>query len=387
MTTSRPRPGGWSLAETLLALALAAIVAVALLGLFTGGFARLAEQRAESTARMLAQRKLEEVSAAPRHALAPESGSFPSPHEGYGWEVRLQERAPGLQEVTVAVTGPAGADVELFTLLQTRPGRMVMTRIDRSNGDLWVVNADGSDPVRLTEHEALDTQGRLSPDGQHLAFVSHREGAPQIHLMDLASRKVRRLTRERLGASQPAWSPQGDRIAFVAKDPEGVDQVFVVGRGGGAASPVTFGEGPNLCPSFSPGGREIVFASRRGGNYDLYVTGAGGGTGRRVTDSPAIDTSPAWSPRGDRIAFVSNRDGNYEIYTVAPDGSDVRRITQAPESAEMEPCWAPDGHRILFVSDWLERRNPCPFTINPDGTALTPVGRDLVMCRFPCWGL
>jgi len=103
-------------------------------------------------------------------------------------------------------------------------------------------------------------------------------------------------------------------------------------------------------PAWRPDGERIAFASDRDANWEIYLMDPDGGAVQNITDSLADDWEPAWSPDQELIAFVSDRDGNAEIYTMKPDGSDVQRITDDP-ATDWEPTWSPDGETLVFSSD------------------------------------
>ena len=81
-------------------------------------------------------------------------------------------------------------------------------------------------------------------------------------------------------------------------------------------------------PAWSPDGRKIAFVSDRDGNSEVYVMNANGKGQRNLTRNPAFDADPAWSPDGRKIAFASNRDGKYGVYVMNADGSGQRRLAQ-----------------------------------------------------------
>ena len=91
------------------------------------------------------------------------------------------------------------------------------------------------------------------------------------------------------------------------------------------------------CPAWSPDGEQIAFATDRDGNLEIYVMAADGSNPTRLTDNPAEDSNPGWSPDGNQIVFTSDRDGDVDVYTMTPDGSDVSSLThnstwdQAPD--------------------------------------------------------
>jgi TolB protein len=101
----------------------------------------------------------------------------------------------------------------------------------------------------------------------------------------------------------------------------------------------------------------MAYASKRDGNWEIYTTpatdvpGQVTGQARRLTFSEGNDLSPTYSPQGDHIAFESNREGNVEIYVMNADGSNQRNLSNLPYADEHGPVWSPDGHRLLFYSN------------------------------------
>jgi TolB protein len=81
-------------------------------------------------------------------------------------------------------------------------------------------------------------------------------------------------------------------------------------------------------PAWSPDGRKIAFVSDRTGNSEVYVMNADGTGQRNLTRNPAFDADPTWSPDARKIAFASNRDGKYGVYVMNADGSGQRRVAQ-----------------------------------------------------------
>ena len=99
-----------------------------------------------------------------------------------------------------------------------------------------------------------------------------------------------------LADGDPAWSPDGRRIAFTRETSDGVDQIYVMNADGSGQTALTAAPGANLQPSWSPGGCQIAFTSTRDGHRAIYVMNADGSTQTRLTSSSAEDFSPAWSP-------------------------------------------------------------------------------------------
>jgi hypothetical protein len=105
----------------------------------------------------------------------------------------------------------------------------------------------------------------------------------------------------------------------------------------------------NRDPAWSPDGQRIAFTSARDGNSEIYVMKADGSAQTRLTTDPARDFSAAWSPDGTRIAFASARTGAHDVYVMNADGSGQTRLTTDPAS-DFNPAWSPDGAKIAYES-------------------------------------
>jgi len=254
------------------------------------------------------------------------------------------------------------------------------------------MNADGSDQRNLTNHPADDFDPDWSPDGTRLAFVSNRNGQPQIYVMDASGSNLRQLTRESGGLS-PRWSRDGRSIAFsrggsiALMDTEGNNQRVVMEAkpettapacqagsfiGGWApdddaiiyySASVSRQEG-QVCtikpdgselrvvvaepstyqvePAFSPKGSLIVYRAIIGGVHDIWVLDLTTGQRTNITADPQVDIEPAWSPDGEWIVFGTLERGqpNFDLYVMRRDGSDRRRLTDHP-AKDAYPSWSP----------------------------------------------
>ena len=105
----------------------------------------------------------------------------------------------------------------------------------------------------------------------------------------------------------------------------------------------------DLLPAWSPDGETIAFASKRHRNWDIYLMDSDGTRQRRLTRSSARDSNPDWSPDGTRLVFQSNRHRNSDdLYAIESDGSQLERLTTGP-TADWTPAWSPDGSQIAFT--------------------------------------
>jgi TolB protein len=178
------------------------------------------------------------------------------------------------------------------------------------NPEIYLLDARGSSPRRLTNARAIDTSPSFSPTGREMAFTSDRGGSPQVYVMDHEGGNVRRLTFDVDYTDSPAWSPKGDRIAFVARTGGGFD--IYTCRPDGSDTRLAVSGGSNENPRWSPDGRHLVFASNREGKTGLFVTDLDNTPPRRLDTGGRIALSPAWSPRlgGDGSAMNVDRDNS-----------------------------------------------------------------------------
>ena len=279
------------------------------------------------------------------------------------------------------------------------------------NADIWSVPADGSGPAQeLIGGSKIDNTPRFSPDGKSIAFISTRDGAPEVYLADAKGGSVKRITNLSMGVQPPlVFSPDGSRIA-VASDvyPECSDEacdkrlsdeaeknpvkvhrltrllyrhwdewrenvrhhIFVADVEGKQAIDVTPGDFDSPpgqqedgAVAFSPDGREIAFASNREGgdreawttNHDIWTVPSAGGPVRKITTNPASDLQPLYSPDGRTLFVRAQRRPGFESdrwYLDAYDRSTAakRTVFTSPDISVTDYALSPDGSTIWFTA-------------------------------------
>ena len=231
----------------------------------------------------------------------------------------------------------------------TRPGRIVFSAGPDSSSagaDIYTVGSDGSGQTRLTSGTSRDTDPVWSPDRRRIAFVRRvRAGADvQLLVMDANGRSVREIS---AGGHSPSWSPDGRWIAFTKGYGRNI-VVWTVSSGGGGARRL----GPGQDPSWSPDGRRIAFVRVGEDALAVFIMNSDGTQVRRLVDERRLESSrlPAWSPDGRRIAFVGGVEGMGSLYVVELTGRGLTRLVASP-SHRGDPEWSPDGTRIQLNAD------------------------------------
>ncbi len=227
---------------------------------------------------------------------------------------------------------------------------------DRSGaGDIFVLDRSGQ-LQNLTDHPSADWDPACSPDGQSLAFTSHRSGNSDIWLLNTegieeSSPEPRNVTTHPAWDYSPSWSSSGQSLVFVSER-DGDPEIFIQNLEEETAIQLTFNEGLDHRPAWSPDGKYIAFATVRNGAEEIYRIRPDGTDEQLVTPHPVQGTSPAWSPDSQRIAFIGWNDQNQAgIYTVGPDLENLTLLYQSP-SWLGSLDWSADGEWLTFTS-WV----------------------------------
>ena len=250
-------------------------------------------------------------------------------------------------------------------------------RDSHPNNQIYVMDPDGGNQVRVTYDTASDVDPDLSPNGQSIAFTSSRAGNNDIFLRDRWGGTTN-LTNNPATDEWARWSPNGKQIVFGSNRDGGVFEIYVM-NANGSGTPRQLTGTPVLSryPSWSPNGTQIVF--RRG--IDIYTTNADGtGAPEQLTNevAPSFAQMPVFSPDGRYIAFMSFREGYCSVFLMNADGSDPVNLTPIDPSVppsiwcSRAPAWSADGQQIFFMSSRLGGLNQV-FVMNADGTNVRPL--------------
>ncbi len=261
--------------------------------------------------------------------------------------------------VNLPMSAPSNAQPESFYVGMCVDA--VPAETNTANNCSGAVKVTSAALTRLTNNPAGDFDPAWSPDGTRIAVSSRRDGNSEVYVTNADGTGVTRLTNNSAEDRSPAWSPNGSKIAF-GSERDGNYEVYVMNADGSGLTNLTNHLGWDDQPAWSPDGTKIAFTSFRDGNGEIYVMNADGTGVTRLTNNSLDYTSPAWSPDGTKIA-ASHTIG---IYVMNADGSGAMLLREANTA---EPSWSPDGSRIAFsqtsggVSDL--------YVMNADGSGVT----------------
>ena len=245
--------------------------------------------------------------------------------------------------------------------------------------NIYSMNVDGSNQIRLTQSFSNDFCPWPSPDGSYIVFSSQRAGSTQrLYTMRADGQDVQ--GGDVMGAG-PVWSPDGLRYVFVSLI-DGDGEICVVNADGTGFLQLTDNACGDFEPTWLPDGDHIGWSSGLSGNADIYVMQANGTNFVQLTDEPSIEAYPNWSPDGSRIVFCSDRSGAWEIYVMDADGDNVCQLTDT-DKFNGTPRWSPDGTRIVFQSN--RDGDSEIYVMDADGGNVRQLTDNTAEDAHPCW--
>jgi tricorn protease len=287
----------------------------------------------------------------------------------------LRALALSLALVVVGAAAVAADPIRFMMHPHAQDGRIAFSY----QGDIWVVEEDGSSPRRLTFHVAQESAPRFSPDGRWIAFSSNRFGNDDVFIIPVEGGEPRQLTFHTGSDVVGGWSRDGSHVLFVTSRHTHpfYSPMYQVSVEGGIPTALTMDQARDV--AFSPDGSQVVF-NRRGvsttrkgyrGNAstDLFIQDVASGEIRQLTDpriedyrEHAHDAVPMWGA-DDRMYFLSERSGVFNIWRMAPDGSGAEQVTEFTEGGVKYPSISADGSMIAFT----QQHELWTMTV-PDGT-------------------
>ena len=256
-------------------------------------------------------------------------------------------------------------------------------------GNVFAMNADGSEQRQITSAGGVQAHSTLTPDGVTVVYSQVNPDGSSIMSVPLTGGTPTELNRGSHWSLIPNVSPDGARIAFTS-DVDGNYEIYTMAIDGSDVQQLTFTDPPtqHLGPKYSPNGSQILYATDQdetdpANEQDIWVMPTGGGTPTRLTTTINDRESRGWSPDGSHIVTQSVVNGVGQLLVLNADGSGLKQITNIAAgtpvlslggifpnmSGAVTPAWSPDGDWIAFASN--HEGNYDIYLIHPDGSDMT----------------
>lgn len=295
---------------------------------------------------------------------------------------------PGIHTITARGLTPAGEMVSTLErpVMVVPDGEVLFASNRDGSYALYRMRLDGKGMERVFAGSGDSREPAVNQFGE-IVFVQRLAGQHRsLWALDGSGERARVWREDMANLQQPAWSPDGQWLAYVS-DLRGTDQVWIARADGTDAVPLTAEASAAGQPSWSYDGAHVVYSVREDGNWDIVRIDRNGSGRVVLTSSPAVDWQAACSPVGDQIAFVSNRTGVFQIYVMDSAGANLRQLTDFAGGAE-QPRWSPDGSWLLFVAyagrgEGLNGREL--FIMRSDGREIMRLTDNLADDTEPAW--
>jgi TolB protein len=223
--------------------------------------------------------------------------------------------------------------------------------------EIWMMDPDGKNQRQITHFNSISIQPAVSPDGTKIAFVSYLHGNPGIFVFSVDPVRDLRFYNQR-GASvtaTPSFTPDGKQIVFASSAGTGhCCRIYTANIDGNELHPISSSSAIEVEPKVNPKtGRDLAFVSGRSGPQQIYRMNMDGADVERLTDGTGEASNPAWQPDGQLLAFSWTRGymaGKFNVFVM--DVAQPSRYIQLThdEGRNENPSWAPDGKHIVFMS-------------------------------------
>ncbi len=210
-----------------------------------------------------------------------------------------------------------------------------------TSAQICMYSMDTAKLVSFPTFKGTNSSPSWSPDGSQIIFSSSMAGNPELYVADVNGGRPKRLTNSNSANTSATWNPKtGQTVVFVS-DRGGVPQLYAMNMDGTSVSKFDLPDmGYVIDPAWSPNGQILAFSWRRPtGNYDIYVMEAATSKIVEITRDAGRNERPSWAPDGRHIVFESTRGGSRQIWSMLADGSQPHQLTTTGHNES--PNWSP----------------------------------------------
>jgi TolB protein len=263
--------------------------------------------------------------------------------------------------------------------------------------EIYVMDWDGTEPDKITNHKSIALSPSWSPDGSKVAYTAFVQRSKtktrnaDLFVYDIFTGKKNIVSYRQGMNSGSNFSPDGKYI-YLTLSQNATPDIFKITVDGEMASKITNGPhgAMNIEPAISPDGRRIAFSSDRSGQPMIWIADADGTGARRITFAGHYNSTPAWSPDGKKIVFAGWESDHFDVFVMNTDGSGMTRITQARKpngkaAMNEDPVFSPDGRLLMYTSN--RTGNYQIYISNLDGTEEHRITQDSHNYFKPKWSV
>lgn len=275
-------------------------------------------------------------------------------------------------QILLSLTGEKGPFATKIAYISKRTGHK----------ELYLVDVDGYQPIRVTNHRSIVLNPDFSPTRKELIFTSYSKGNPDLYRKEIYTGRESRVSLRQGLNIGGRYSPDGREIALtLSKDKN--SEIYLIGTDGTIHKRLTNHYSIDVDPTWSPKGNKIAFVSDRRGNPNIFIVDIRTLEVTRLTYEGKYNATPAWNPKGGKIAYARMDDGVFNIFTIREDGTDERQLTFGKGNKE-HPRWSPDGRFLVYSAD-LNGRGKSIWIMRADGTGAKRISARGSNDSHPAW--